>query len=277
MTLGLGNGLRRYNLEFLGLCPALVDVEIIDSKNRGKGQLVSVGPMGCTCHSAHARPGSLPPQAPLHAPARLPATHHSVGHPSHWVAPSPRSLAPLGVGMPPLGAAPALSQRLRERSSLFEDVGAGGRGAAEAERAERGEAEERRRGHASTKEEGSLFDALVIAATGSADGAQGEGGEEGEERENGQGRGAEVGGERCGRGEGLPRREDGDSKPVEQGTGKRSREGAEEEGAKRARAGEGGDGWDARGAEVWVAEVFRLRAALHSTEMQLAEVRGTDS
>ena len=40
----------RYDLEFLGLCPALVDVEIIDAKNTGQSQVVTIGAEGCTCN-----------------------------------------------------------------------------------------------------------------------------------------------------------------------------------------------------------------------------------
>ena len=39
----------RYDLEFLGLCPALVDVEIIDAKSRDAPLLISAGPAGCKC------------------------------------------------------------------------------------------------------------------------------------------------------------------------------------------------------------------------------------
>lgn len=42
----------RYDLEFLGLCPGLVDVEIIDAKSRSSDALlISVGQAGCVCGS----------------------------------------------------------------------------------------------------------------------------------------------------------------------------------------------------------------------------------
>lgn len=39
----------RYDLEFLGLCPCSVDVEIIDSKAGNASTLVRCGIEGCTC------------------------------------------------------------------------------------------------------------------------------------------------------------------------------------------------------------------------------------
>ena len=39
----------RYDLEFLGLCPCMVDVEIIDSKAGNQSVIVSAGPDACTC------------------------------------------------------------------------------------------------------------------------------------------------------------------------------------------------------------------------------------
>lgn len=39
----------RYDLEFLGLCPCLVDVEIIDAKAGNQSVIVSAGPQACTC------------------------------------------------------------------------------------------------------------------------------------------------------------------------------------------------------------------------------------
>ena len=45
----------RYNLECLGLCPCLVDIEIIDTRNGNESQLVTAGSSACTCDSAERR------------------------------------------------------------------------------------------------------------------------------------------------------------------------------------------------------------------------------
>ncbi len=39
----------RYDLEFLGLCPCMVDVEIIDAKAGNQSVIVSAGAEACTC------------------------------------------------------------------------------------------------------------------------------------------------------------------------------------------------------------------------------------
>ena len=39
----------RYDLEYLGLCPCMVDVEIIDAKNDNQSIFVSAGPEACIC------------------------------------------------------------------------------------------------------------------------------------------------------------------------------------------------------------------------------------
>lgn len=39
----------RYDLEFLGLCPCMVDVEIIDAKNDNQSIFVSAGQEACIC------------------------------------------------------------------------------------------------------------------------------------------------------------------------------------------------------------------------------------
>ena len=41
----------RYDLEYLGLCPCMVDVEIIDAKNDNQSIFVSAGPEACICSS----------------------------------------------------------------------------------------------------------------------------------------------------------------------------------------------------------------------------------
>lgn len=39
----------RYDLEYLGLCPCMVDVEIIDAKNDNQSIFVSAGMEACIC------------------------------------------------------------------------------------------------------------------------------------------------------------------------------------------------------------------------------------
>lgn len=41
----------KYNLESLGLCPCLVDVEIVDTRNGNEANIVTVGPDACSCAS----------------------------------------------------------------------------------------------------------------------------------------------------------------------------------------------------------------------------------
>ena len=49
----------KHDLETLGLCPCLVDVEIIDAKSQGDSQLVTAGLEVCTCTMA-AQPQVVP-------------------------------------------------------------------------------------------------------------------------------------------------------------------------------------------------------------------------
>ncbi len=69
----------RYDLEFLGLCPCMVDVEIIDAKQGNTSIIVSAGTEVCTC-------GGVPgPMAGMNGPPLLttsgghPVTHLSGG------------------------------------------------------------------------------------------------------------------------------------------------------------------------------------------------------
>lgn len=41
----------KFNLESLGLCPCLVDVEIVDTRNGNEANIVTVGPEACSCAS----------------------------------------------------------------------------------------------------------------------------------------------------------------------------------------------------------------------------------
>lgn len=47
----------RYDLEYLDLCPCLVDVEIIDAKNGNESTLVSAGPDMCICEGTGRKVG----------------------------------------------------------------------------------------------------------------------------------------------------------------------------------------------------------------------------
>lgn len=47
------NTVIRYDLDFLGLCPSLVDVEIIDAKDDSKTVLIQAGRELCTCECGH--------------------------------------------------------------------------------------------------------------------------------------------------------------------------------------------------------------------------------
>eukprot|EP00889_Picochlorum_renovo_P006624 jgi/Picre1/33654/NNA_001134.t1 len=42
----------KYNLDALGLCPCLVDIEIVDTRNGNEANIVSAGPDACRCDSA---------------------------------------------------------------------------------------------------------------------------------------------------------------------------------------------------------------------------------
>jgi hypothetical protein len=57
----------KHDLEMLGLCPCLVDVEIIDAKAHGDSQLVNAGADTCGCAPRAERhappPGGMPPPA----------------------------------------------------------------------------------------------------------------------------------------------------------------------------------------------------------------------
>ena len=39
----------RYNLEVLGMCPCLVDIEIVDTRNGNESNLVTAGQEACAC------------------------------------------------------------------------------------------------------------------------------------------------------------------------------------------------------------------------------------
>ncbi|GLI64276.1 hypothetical protein VaNZ11_007492 [Volvox africanus] len=68
----------RYDLEFLGLCPCMVDVEIIDAKQGNTSIIVSAGTEVCTCQGGPP-PGSGPVGAPVQggSTAAAAAHHHN--------------------------------------------------------------------------------------------------------------------------------------------------------------------------------------------------------
>lgn len=41
----------KFNLDCLGLCPCLVDIEIVDTRNGNESQMVTAGPGACSCSS----------------------------------------------------------------------------------------------------------------------------------------------------------------------------------------------------------------------------------
>ncbi|GFR41791.1 hypothetical protein Agub_g2555 [Astrephomene gubernaculifera] len=84
----------RYDLEFLGLCPCMVDVEIIDAKQGNSSIIVSAGTEVCTCQGGPppeadgpVAPVPLPavavplPAAPPMQPAHHPHHQHAHAHP----------------------------------------------------------------------------------------------------------------------------------------------------------------------------------------------------
>lgn len=48
----------RYDLEFLGLCPCMVDVEIIDAKAGNSSTIVSAGEECCVCNGNNVAPSA---------------------------------------------------------------------------------------------------------------------------------------------------------------------------------------------------------------------------
>lgn len=56
----------RYDLEYLGLCPCMVDVEIIDAKNDNQSIFVSAGPEACACNKVGKAAGYIVGWQPNH-------------------------------------------------------------------------------------------------------------------------------------------------------------------------------------------------------------------
>ena len=59
--LALSLAVIRYDLEFLGLCPCMVDVEIIDAKAGNASVIVSAGPEACACQNKVRSSSSIYP------------------------------------------------------------------------------------------------------------------------------------------------------------------------------------------------------------------------
>lgn len=123
----------RYDLEYLDLCPCMVDVEIIDAKAGNESTLVSCGPELCNCSGGMRKVGS---QAAFPARSSSPVLAHIAG-----AGPS-GSLADRGWQQPTGSGDRAASGR------LFAPVPTHSRGVS----------------HASGGSD--LFDALLMAATG---------------------------------------------------------------------------------------------------------------
>ncbi|GBF98004.1 hypothetical protein Rsub_11115 [Raphidocelis subcapitata] len=125
----------RYDLEYLGLCPCMIDVEIVDAKNDNQSIFVSAGPEACACHKVWtgaiggaARP--VPNQPfPMRPALPFPLAMQGLGMP----------LQLPGVVAPPAAAGAAAAAAGSPKRS--------GSGASHA------------------------FDALVMAATGGTEGA----------------------------------------------------------------------------------------------------------
>lgn len=141
----------RYDLEFLDLCPCLVDVEIIDAKQGNESTLVSAGPDMCNCDG---QPRKTPASQPQHVPSSQPSS------PRELSAPKPSG----GVGGGSAGGAwhaPAAAL----------SGGDGGRAVSGRLFAPVAQHPTQSRGtHASGGSD--LFDALLMAATGGTETAQ---------------------------------------------------------------------------------------------------------
>ncbi|KAH7624228.1 hypothetical protein Ndes2526B_g01488 [Nannochloris sp. 'desiccata'] len=146
----------RYNLECLGLCPCLVDIEIVDTRNGNESQLVTAGEAACSCNSPER--------------AELADVSHFAGSNPRAAPPSPHremrrvasagALNGVGGGGGGLGlrGVPSNAAMRRNPSSgrLYEYGGAnGGTGAHPT--------------HSRGSGGSDLFDALLMAATGDHD------------------------------------------------------------------------------------------------------------
>ncbi|GIM06215.1 hypothetical protein Vretimale_10481 [Volvox reticuliferus] len=184
----------RYDLEFLGLCPCMVDVEIIDAKQGNTSIIVSAGTEVCTCQ------GGPPPGAgPLGAPGQVgpgaaAAAHHHHAAPSgaHMHHMPTTTLSGGGHAAVKAEYSGALGQHVHVTGAATAAGGSGGyagggtaAGVGQPDVGNlqplygsgtfRGGPQLGGMGRESPKRSGTsvsqLFDALVMAATGGADGA----------------------------------------------------------------------------------------------------------
>ncbi|KIY96162.1 hypothetical protein MNEG_11799 [Monoraphidium neglectum] len=173
----------RYDLEYLGLCPCMVDVEIIDAKNdnqpfeitpaapaasRPQSIFVSAGPEACSCHKVWPHGvaggmgggmrGAVPPQAQQ-------AFGMRPGLP--FMAGALPGLQQMGLGMPPMGMG-AMGQIMGAALQQHHAAAV----AAAAAAAQQQPSSPRR----SNSGVSHAFDALVMAATGETEEEGGEAG-----------------------------------------------------------------------------------------------------
>jgi len=143
----------RYDLEFLGFCPCMVDVEIVDAKAGNAATVVQSGLDACTCNNRaeHVANAKTMGAARSVADAQITAPG-SKAQASHAVAAAPTAATGAAAPAGPKSQATA-GRKPGSRS---------GRGAESPMRSNSGVS--------------GLFDALVMAATGEAEGAAAAGG-----------------------------------------------------------------------------------------------------
>ncbi len=137
----------RFNLECLGLCPCLVDIEIVDTRAGNESQLVTAGPGACSCASAE--------RAELADVSHLAASALRGASPPRDAMRRAASAGNLAAAMRRGGAAAGAGgvRRAPSNGRLFEAGGGGGGGGGP--------------GRSQVSNGGSeLFDALLLAATG---------------------------------------------------------------------------------------------------------------
>jgi hypothetical protein len=138
----------RFNLECLGLCPCLVDIEIVDTRAGNESQLVTAGPGACSCASAE--------RAELADVSHLAASALRGASPPRDAMRRAASAGNLAAAMRRGGGAAGAGgvRRAPSNGRLFEAGGGGGGGGGGP-------------GRSQVSNGGSeLFDALLLAATG---------------------------------------------------------------------------------------------------------------
>eukprot|EP00201_Polytomella_parva_P022613 CAMPEP_0175046700 /NCGR_PEP_ID=MMETSP0052_2-20121109/5176_1 /TAXON_ID=51329 ORGANISM="Polytomella parva, Strain SAG 63-3" /NCGR_SAMPLE_ID=MMETSP0052_2 /ASSEMBLY_ACC=CAM_ASM_000194 /LENGTH=496 /DNA_ID=CAMNT_0016310475 /DNA_START=18 /DNA_END=1505 /DNA_ORIENTATION=+ len=129
----------RYDLEFLNICPCMVDVEIIDAKAGNQSLIVSAGEAACTCrclrdHEAATSYGAIAHQAPPMHPMPIasslpppPAHSHAHGLGSSSLR-NPSSLPLSMASLPTSAGAGLLGDAGMMRSGMPVNSGIGGGG-----------------------------------------------------------------------------------------------------------------------------------------------------